>query len=231
MIAIISDVHGNLPALRAVMDTALKLGCTRFLSLGDVVGYYSQPGECIDLLRAHGIVNIMGNHDHYLASGEGCPRSALVSQTIEYAQSLINEDQIAWLRKSIPSYRETETLYLHGGPDDPRDQYLYSVSRGSIPADIKVMFCGHTHVQKFARFSNDNIFCNPGSVGQPRDGDNRAAFAVVTDKEITLQRVPYDIDETIREMQRAGFPPHFYENLRIGAQIGGRIDKIDVIYD
>ena len=72
MIAIISDVHGNLPALRAVIDAALKLGCTRLLSLGDVVGYYAQPGKCIDMLRTHGVVNIMGNHDHYLASGEGC---------------------------------------------------------------------------------------------------------------------------------------------------------------
>jgi putative phosphoesterase len=231
MIAIISDVHGNLPALRAVIDAALKLGCTRFLSLGDVVGYYAQPGECIDLLRAHGVVNIMGNHDYYLASGEGCPRSPLVSRTIEFAQSIIDEDQMAWLRKSFASHREADILYLHGGPDDPRDQYLYSVSRANIPADIKVMFCGHTHVQKFAKFSNGNIFCNPGSVGQPRDGDSRAAFAVVTDKEIAVQRVSYDIDETIREMQRAGFPPHFYENLRVGAQIGGRIDKIDVIDD
>ena len=231
MIAIISDVHGNLPALRAVMDAALKLGCTRFLSLGDVVGYYAQPGECIDLLRTHGIPNIMGNHDYYLTSGVGCPRSQLVTRTIEFAQSMISEDQIAWLRKSIPLYREADTLYLHGGPDDPRDQYLYSVSSSTLPTDIKVMFSGHTHVQKFARFSNGNIFCNPGSVGQPRDGDNRAAFAVVTDKDIALQRVSYDIDETIREMQRADFPAHFYDNLRIGAQIGGRIDKIEILED
>lgn len=231
MIAIISDVHGNLPALRAVMDAALKLGCTRFLSLGDVVGYYAQPGECIDLLRTHGIPNIMGNHDYYLASGEGCPRSQLVSRTIEYARKTISEDQIVWLRKSIPSHREADTLYLHGGPDDPRDQYLYSVSKSNIPSDTKAMFCGHTHVQKLARFSDGTIFCNPGSVGQPRDGDSRAAFAVVTDKDVILQRVSYDIDETISEMQRAGFPRHFYENLRIGTQIGGRVDKIDVVDD
>lgn len=229
MIAIISDVHGNLPALRAVIDAALKLGCTRFISLGDVVGYGAQPAQCIDMLRAHGVPNIMGNHDHYLASGEGCPRSQLVSRTIEFARGVVNEDQIDWLKESAPSHRETDTLYLHGGPDDARDQYLYSVSKDTIPAGIKVMFSGHTHVQKFAKFSNDRVFCNPGSVGQPRDGDSRAAFAVVTDKEIALQRVSYDIEETIREMQRAGFPPHFYENLRIGAQIGGRIDKIEII--
>lgn len=231
MIAIISDVHGNLPALRAVMDAALDLGCRRFLSLGDVVGYYAQPGECIDLLRTYDIPNIMGNHDHYLVSGEGCPRSQLVSRTIDFARSILNENQIAWLKKSIRSHREADTLYLHGGPDDPRDQYLYSVSRSTVPVDIRVLFTGHTHVQKLVRFSNGTTFCNPGSVGQPRDGDSRAAFAVVTESEIALRRVSYDIDETIYAMQRAGFPSHYYENLRIGAQIGGRIDKIDIIDD
>lgn len=231
MIAIISDVHGNLPALRAVIDAALKLGCIRFISLGDVVGYYAQPGECIELLRAHDAPNIMGNHDYYLASGEGCPRSQLVSRTIEFARSVINEDQIAWLKRSIPSHREMDTLYLHGGPNDPRDEYLYSISKDRIPTDVEVLFSGHTHVQKLVKFSDDKTYCNPGSVGQPRDGDSRAAFAVVNEREIVLQRVPYEIDQTIYEMQRAGFPPHFFENLRVGAQIGGRIDKVDVIYE
>jgi putative phosphoesterase len=231
MIAIISDVHGNLPALRAVIDAALKLGCTRFISLGDVVGYYAQPGECIELLRAHDALNIIGNHDGYLAFGAACPRSQAVSRTIEYQRGIISEDQISWLRKSVALHREGSNLFVHGGPNDPRDEYLYSISKDRIPAEVEILFSGHTHVQKLAKFSNDKTYCNPGSVGQPRDGDSRSAFAVLKEDEIVLQRVPYEIDQTIYEMQRAGFPPHFYENLRIGAQIGGRIDKIDVIYE
>jgi putative phosphoesterase len=231
MIAIISDVHGNLPALRAVVDTALKLGCSRFISLGDVVGYCAQPGECIELLRDHDALNIMGNHDYYLTFAEACPRSQIVSRIIEYQRGVVSEDQITWLRKSPPSHREGNTLFVHGGPNDPRNEYLYSISKKRIPADVEVLFSGHTHVQKLARFSDDKAYCNPGSVGQPRDGDSRAAFAVVKEKEIVLQRVSYEIDQTIYEMQRAGFPSHFYENLRIGAQIGGRIDKVDVIYE
>jgi len=72
MLAILSDIHGNLPALEAVIADAKSRGCTSFLSLGDIAGYGAQPGECIDLLRALGVKNILGNHDSYITLDENC---------------------------------------------------------------------------------------------------------------------------------------------------------------
>ncbi|WP_275788483.1 metallophosphoesterase family protein [Pararhizobium gei] len=225
MIAIISDIHGNLPALRAVLDRIDTFGCRTVVSLGDVVGYYAEPGPCIDLLRERGIVNILGNHDHYIVSGEGCPRSKLVSDITEYQRGIISADQVSWLAQSRRYLVDGSTWFMHGGLLDPVDQYLYSISQADIPPEADTLFAGHTHVQVLLDV-HGKTFCNPGAVGQPRDGDPRAAFAVVTDGRIELQRVAYDIDGTAFRMKQAGFPARCYENLYIGAQIGGRIDRI-----
>jgi len=225
MIGILSDIHGNLAALRTVLDRAVALGCQRFISLGDVVGYYAQPGECIDLLRSYGVLNIMGNHDHYLVAQIDCPRSRTVAQIMSYQRTIVTPEQAAWLAKSLPQHREDGSLFLHGGPVDPLDQYLYRVGSDVVPADVERLFSGHTHVQVLARFGPKQ-YCNPGSVGQPRDGDPRAAFAVLADGEISLHRVEYDIDETAAAMRRAGFPEHYAQCLYLGAQIGGRIDRV-----
>src|SRR5437762_600828 len=75
MLAILADIHGNFPAMQAVLNRIDQLGCKRIISLGDVAGYYAQPNECIDALRARKILNLMGNHDHYLVTGSECPRS------------------------------------------------------------------------------------------------------------------------------------------------------------
>ncbi|MEE3719335.1 metallophosphoesterase family protein [Tumidithrix elongata RA019] len=227
MIAILSDIHSNLSALQAALSDAVERGCTRFISLGDVAGYHAQTGECIDLLMAHNAINIMGNHDSYLVHGSFCPRSSIVSSIIKYQMSIITTEQKTWLSQSLPSYREGGNYFLHGGPDDLQDQYLYTISEQIIPNGVVNLFAGHTHVQSLVRFSQKR-FCNPGSVGQPRDGDCRAAYAILKEEEITLYRVPYDIDRTADAMKLAGFSAMHYENLYVGAQIGGRVDQIKI---
>lgn len=228
MLAILSDIHGNLPALTAVIADAKAQGCTRFLSLGDVAGYHAQPGECIDLLRELGALNILGNHDSYITLDQDCPRSRVVSEIIRYQKGVLKTDQIAWLRQSMDSYREDDCLFVHGGPDDTRDQYIYAVSEEIVPAGVRWLFSGHTHVQVRVTFARKG-YCNPGSVGQPRDGDCRAAYAVFDGQDVALRRVPYDIDRTVAAMKAAGFEPFCYENLYKGAQIGGRVDRIRII--
>lgn len=225
MIGIFSDIHGNLAALEAVIDAATRAGCTRFISLGDVVGYYPRPGACVDLLRGLDAINVMGNHDYYLVSGTDCPRSRLVAELGAYQRQFIDDDQIAWLAKSKRELIEHANHFVHGGARDPRDQYLYRVSEEDIPAGAERFFSGHTHVQTLFEFPRAR-YCNPGSVGQPRDGDARAAFATLDGAAIALHRVSYDVDRTAHDMKVAGFPSKYYENLYIGAQIGGRIDKV-----
>ena len=228
MLAILSDIHANLPALEAVIADAKSLGCDRFISLGDVVGYGAQPGECIDLLQSLGAVNILGNHDSYITRDENCPRSRVVSHVIDYQRSVLSAAQADWLRGSVDSFRDSDVLFVHGGPDDPRDQYLYTVSRGTVPDGVRWLFSGHTHVQVLADFG-DRGYCNPGSVGQPRDGDSRAAYVVMDARDVTLRRVAYDIDRAVAAMKAACFEPFCYENLYKGAQIGGRVDSVKII--
>lgn len=227
MLAILSDIHGNLSALEAVIADAKSRGCTRFISLGDVVGYGPQPGECIDLLRALNAPNILGNHDSYITLDEDCPRSRVVSQIIDYQRNILSTAQVDWLKASVDYLREADRLFVHGGPEDPRDQYIYTVKRETVPTDVRWLFSGHTHVQILVEFG-DCGYCNPGSVGQPRDGDSRAAYAILCEEQVTLQRVTYDIDRTAEAMKTAGFEPFCYENLYEGAQIGGRIDSIKI---
>ncbi len=227
MIAVISDIHGNLPALEAVLARIDELSCSTIISLGDVVGYYAQPGDCIEVLKARGIPNIMGNHDHYIVSGEGCPRSRMVNDIIEYQRGIISPEQRAWLGKSKSHLVDGSNYFVHGSWQDPIDEYLYKISPAHFPPGAERLFAGHTHVQVRLEIGG-KVFCNPGSVGQPRDGDPRAAFAILSANGIELHRVEYDIDRTAHHMQQAGFPSRFSENLYIGAQIGGRIDKIVV---
>jgi diadenosine tetraphosphatase ApaH/serine/threonine PP2A family protein phosphatase len=119
-------------------------------------------------------------------------------------------------------------LFVHGGPDDPQDQYIYTVSEKIFPQAVKLLFSGHTHVQILVDFEG-KIYCNPGSVGQPRDGDFRAAYATLDNGKVNLHRVAYDIDKTVAVMKNAGYEAFYYENLYKGSQIGGRIDRIKVL--
>src|SRR5687768_5597779 len=123
MLAVLSDIHGNLPALDAVLADARARGCTRYLSLGDVVGYYTQPAECIERLQALDAPNIMGNHDGYVLSQDNCPRSKVVAAIIDRHKALLSPEHKAWLARSPAMLHEGTTLYLHGGPRDPREQY------------------------------------------------------------------------------------------------------------
>jgi len=226
-IAVLSDIHSNLAALEAVLEDAKRRGCNRFLSLGDVAGYGAEPGDCIDLLRQYNTLNVMGNHDSYLLDQSNCPRSRMVNDIITYQQSVVNGEQLDWLAQSVPYLIEGDDYFTHGGWDDYQDQYLYDISETVIPDNALRFFTGHTHVQVLADFGS-RLYCNPGSVGQPRDGDPRAAYAVLQKQLVEVFRVEYDIDRAASMIKAAGFPERHYQNLYIGAQVGGRIDRVSI---
>ena len=222
MIAIISDIHGNIAALRSVLAEIDRMGVRQIVCLGDVAGYYSEVNNCVETLRDRGIVNLMGNHDYYLTSGTGCPRSTSANRCLEYQRRTITDDNLRWLAESPLRASFDGVSMVHGGWNDPVDEYLYDVSRDYFAGLDGTRFAsGHTHMQGVWPLE-PKVYCNPGSVGQPRDGDPRAAFAVWTSGTPTLYRVPYDIDATCRLMQRAGFEPHFYDNLHRGIRIGAK---------
>ncbi|KGF69324.1 phosphoesterase [Hoeflea sp. BAL378] len=225
MLAILSDIHANLTALEAVLADARARGCDSFISLGDVVGYNAEPEECCQILMASGIPNILGNHDSYITTGENCTRSKVVASIIDDHRARLSEASIAWLGRSASFVRDGDVLMVHGGPEDPLDQYVREVDAAIFPEGVNVLFVGHTHVQFQHRFG-EKLFCNPGSVGQPRDGDPRAAYAIWHERRLSLHRVRYDIDRTISVMRARGYEPFLARGLPLGAQINGRIDTI-----
>lgn len=222
-IAILSDIHGNYPALKSVVERIDMLGCDFVYVLGDIAGYYCMVNECIDLIRKRNYCVIMGNHDYYIAFDKNCPRSNAANVCLDYQRKIISKKDKDWL-KNLPLKIENENFSMvHAGWNDPLDEYMLSISNDYFRLYPQAyFFSGHTHVQILKEFST-KVYCNPGSVGQPRDGDPKAAFAVLSENMVTLHRVDYDIDEICIEMDKSGFSSYYYENLYKGSCIGGKI--------
>jgi predicted phosphodiesterase len=220
LIALVSDVHGNWPALQAVLRELDAAGCATIVSLGDVAGYYPQLNECARELERRAAVNVLGNHDHYLLSGEDCPRSRSATACIRHQRQLATPACRAYLSRSKPFVRLHGIAMVHGGWNDPLDEYLVDVDESHFKGLPGRMFAsGHTHLPLVKRWA-DRTYVNPGSVGQPRDGDPRAAYALVDGERVELRRVAYDIDAAAAAMRAAGIAERFYSNLDVGRRIG-----------
>lgn len=225
MIGIISDIHGNHVALSTVLEKLDDLGVTEIICLGDIGGYYCQINECCETLRQRNMFSIMGNHDWYLAKGESCPRSNSANDCLNYQRKVITPDNLAWLT-SLPERAFIHGLdIVHGGWNDPIDEYVRPSPEYFSTIPGKYFASGHTHVQHVWS-DGEKTYCNPGSVGQPRDGDPRAAFATWDGHSFSLHRIEYDIEQIQREMALAGFTPYYSENLSKGTSIGGRISAL-----
>lgn len=221
MIAVISDVHGNYPALKAVVEDIHRQGIDEIISLGDIAGYYCYINECIDLCRENGIINILGNHDYYVTSGEGCPRSFSANVCLKYQIKHIRPDNLEWLKTSV-SYIDRENISMrHGGWKDPLDEYLYDFSFDLVKDRNEELFVsGHTHKQILIE-ENGKTYFNPGSVGQPRDYNPKAAYAFIDNNlNVILKRIEYPINEVIEHMRSCGFLDRMSECLLTGSKIG-----------
>lgn len=222
MIGIISDIHGNFPALRQVLQELRACGCSEIYCLGDVAGYYSMVNECIDLLRRKRIFTLQGNHDSYLSGDSSCPRSQSANDCISYQKKVIIPENFRWLTSLCSTLTTPQFNAVHGGWHDNLDEYIIHFDFDDptvLGTGDRVFLSGHTHIQTLQE-KNGILYCNPGSVGQPRDRDPRAAYAMLNDGKITLGRVAYDIDETAEYMRRAGFSDYYYKNLYLGCKIG-----------
>ncbi len=215
-IGIISDIHGNYEALKAVLNELDRLGVTEIYCLGDVVGYYSQVNECCEELIRRKIPCIMGNHDWYMAGGGSCIRSKSVNDCIYYQRTIITESNLNWVRSFQLQLKINNVNMVHGGWSDPIDEYIQPTEEYFEKVTGNVFVSGHTHIQMLKEYKH-KIYCNPGSVGQPRDNDPRAAFAIY-DGVFTLHRVVYDVKRVFELMDRAGFNDYYYGCLKTGAE-------------
>lgn len=217
MIALISDIHGNFVALKEVLKEIDKLGIEEVYCLGDVSGYYLQINECCDELRKRHVKCVLGNHDWHLISNT-LSRSNTANNCLKYQKNIISADNLKWVA-SFPIHRKINDLAIvHGGWNNPIDEYLIEPSEDYFDGMPNRFFAsGHTHKQQL-KLVKDKKYCNPGSVGQPRDGDARSAFAIFDGKDFELKRVDYDVEEICELMKQAGFTEYYYNRLKTGAE-------------
>jgi len=213
-VLVVSDVHGNWPALEAVAAVPHDA----VLCLGDVVGYGPQPAECLRWLRSSGAAMAQGNHDRSLADGVP-PRCRpdfewLAAATRQVARRQLTEEETAFLR-ALPPKREValdgrRLVLLHAAPADPLYGYLgpdpeaWREAVTGIQADLVLV--GHTHLQFHLRLGSVDVV-NPGSLGQPKDGDPRAAYAILEDGVPRLERSSYPVERTAEALAAAGIAP------------------------
>jgi diadenosine tetraphosphatase ApaH/serine/threonine PP2A family protein phosphatase len=231
LLAIISDVHANLEALDAVTQAAEAAGAEAFVCLGDVVGYGPDPVACIDAVRARCANVVLGNHDLAVATGGGrafLPADGRRAAAVHHG--LLDEERRAWL-ESLPLRAEGwGATFVHASPDDPGGWHRldsYPVLRAQFDAfDTPLCFVGHSHVPGVV---GDRIgalqvrpggrfLVNAGSVGQPRDGDPRAALVLYDAEAFTCEfvRVPYDTAATAAKIRDVGLPAGLGERLHHG---------------
>jgi putative phosphoesterase len=216
-IAIISDIHGNYEALKSVLNAIDAIQVDRIYCLGDVVGYYSQVNECCEALQEREIPCLFGNHDWYLAGGGFCPRSKSVNDCLAYQRKVILPKNLQWVKNFQIQFQWDDVSMVHGGWADPIDEYLEISEAYFERVEGKYFFSGHTHLQSLHHWKN-KTYCNPGSVGQPRDNDPRSAFAIFDGEQISLHRVEYDMEKVFFLMDRAGFNDYYYGGLKTGAR-------------
>ncbi|MEA2676637.1 MAG: hypothetical protein QOJ81_778 [Chloroflexota bacterium] len=237
-IAVLSDIHGNLPALEAVL-AALK-PYDAVWQMGDIVGYGPQPDEVVARLMAEGATGVRGNHDSAaigLLDTDAFNDDARAA--VEWTADRISPKTRDWLA-ALPVRAENEPFTLvHGSPRDPTWEYVYSagVARANMPL-FETTHClvGHTHVplvfrQRGAKvegvhvkegmtmpLGTDRLVINPGSVGQPRDGDPRASALLIDTVAATLKwhRVAYPVGRVQELMEQAGLPRRLSARLQFG---------------
>jgi predicted phosphodiesterase len=165
MIAVVSDVHGNYPALLSVLEEIDVIGCEQIISLGDVSGYYCMINQCMDALRSRNVTHLLGNHDAHLISGTRFSRSSSANRCLEYQNQVVTEENRKWLASS-PLRLDSDGLSLvHGGWNDPLDEYLYDVTEEYFAGRHGRFFMsGHTHIQITKRFGEIS-YCNPALWG------------------------------------------------------------------
>lgn len=221
--AIISDVHANLAALNAVLGEIDSMGISNIISAGDVVGYYPFPNEVIQLFKQRAVVGIAGNHDRAVLRTRISSMNPIAGQAAQWTARELSETSRDYLANLPPRTHLTiggKLVGLYHG--SPRDDVEYVFEEEAEPellrlSGSRLLVLGHTHVP-FVHRSNEGTIVNPGSVGQPRDGDPRACFMVYdsTKDDFTIRRTEYDIEATVKAVQQAGLPKDLGERLRHG---------------
>ncbi len=247
-VAVLSDIHGNLPALESVLEDIEGTDVEQRWCLGDVVGYGASPNECVERVREGCEVCLVGNHDlAVLGEIDTSTFSGAASAAVEWTQERISESTREYLSALSPSDTSHVAGLYHASPRDPVWEYVLWPEQAAeclAVQERRVSLIGHSHVALFFSIPDDEDdrperqeargwqagagtrleisegrwLINPGSVGQPRDGDPRAAWLELDTEtwEATYHRMPYDIEQAAAAIEATELPAHLGKRLFVG---------------
>jgi predicted phosphodiesterase len=237
--AIIADIHANIDALAPVFEYIDASEIEQIVCLGDVVGYNAVPNACVDIMRERNIPTILGNHDS-VACGieEPAGFNPVAREAAMWTRENLSPENLEWLRNLPDALNFGPFVGVHGAPKN-HNTYLFTWE-DILPhlyfleeQNCNICFMGHTHApgifsadgvyivdddDRFALGDEKKFFINPGSVGQPRDGNPDAAFGILDTETNTFQqvRLPYDVEKASQRVLDAGLPQFLAERLGIG---------------
>lgn len=225
-VLVVSDVHSNLAALEAVLDDVGSWDIA--VSAGDIVGYGPHPQECADLLGFKNFRCVRGNHDNAVATMETEWFNDYAADAISINRGMLSPVTIKWLG-ALPTELKFEVGGLsfavyHGSPTEPLTSYIYpadaekNADRLLNHTHADILIIGHTHIP-YQVNRGSKLILNPGSVGQPRDGDPRASYLTIETNPLHAEhhRVEYNIDATTEAMEAIGLPHILATRLYRGA--------------
>lgn len=237
--ALLGDIHSNIEALQAVLADAKGQGIDRYVSLGDIIGYNASPRECLEIVRAGNFLVVRGNHDHYCANlkQDLSDFHAGAAAAVLWTREQLAADDLEYLRTLPMVLSIDDFIIVHATLDNP-ELWNYTFEAADTEAHFasqstKLCFNGHTHVPLYFD-RRAQILCssynkldlhefrkylvNVGSVGQPRDGDPRAAYAIYDQEKhnVELRRIAYDYTLTQDKIKQAGLPERLATRLAIG---------------
>ncbi|MGM0509937.1 MAG: metallophosphoesterase family protein [Thermoplasmatota archaeon] len=221
---LISDIHGNYEALQTVLDVERW---DKILCMGDLVDYGPSPEDVVQTIKEKVDHVVRGNHDNAVAFGVDCgcgyEMKALSEETRKYTMKVISDGSRSYLSE-LPISEEVGNRFItHGAPSD-----MYRYLKPETPedefevfddVDSETILLGHTHIPMDRRVKNKR-YINPGSLGQPRDGDWRASYAFLEDGELYFERMEYEVGKVIERMEKVGLPERAQRILKEGEVVG-----------
>ncbi len=223
--AVLSDIHGNLEALEAVLRRLESEGIESYISLGDIVGYGADPSECIRLVRSlNPLFSIAGNHDWGVAGTFDLGGLSADARTAAlWTREKLERPEMEYLKSLPVTYGDKNFTLVHGSLVKP-EEFDYILTKSDAIASMRLMtgpllFVGHSHAPAvYSLEGGSKRIVNTGSVGQPRDRDPRASFVIYDDDtaDIRTIRVDYDIEKARKKIIDAGLPAFLGNRLREG---------------
>jgi predicted phosphodiesterase len=231
-IAVISDIHGNLDAMQPVLADIDAVGVDQIICLGDCVGYGAESDQVVHHVRARQIPTVAGNHEMAVTGQTSLDWfNPTARKSLQKTMTLLSPETMDFLNKLPTSLVLSSCRFVHGYPPDSTEIYLFQQGIDSLKQTLasmqeRICFVGHTHDLEIVRYrdgkverdlldmgeikleSVDRYIINVGSVGQPRDGDNRAKYAVYDQENetVVIKFIPYDIAAAANKIIHAGLP-------------------------